>query len=471
MDNDILEGFEDVFDRLDSIRIYGEEVPVTELSNEENSFEKHDFEKSTHHSNVSTSTKKKPTQLVFTNKDKAMDLEKNLKNYRLLIDKLGYTIAKNIINKTIIVENKNFKFPTTFTLDNKINFIKQHLGEKYNFRLTQTESFELFDQTANTNVFNPVTNFLEDNYRKTNDKQGAIKELASKLITTNDYDDEIKELFLKSWMINAVKVFHNTLDEAIPLEGVLTLQGEQGTYKTRFTQAIVPNQLKTYYKSGVSVDPNNRDSKSQTLSYGFVELGEVDSIMSKREQSDIKAFITETKDIWRTPYDRHPTEYARTTVFMATVNPEEFLKDNQNRRWYVIPIKQILIDEITDELVCRAWAEAYQLAIIDKSSHYIDPKIINQNSEHFRVKSNSECRIDNYFDWTEPKEKWRFYSCQELAKLFNLPTTRGLTAMMRSIDSSIEIKQKKINKKMYKGFILPSREDDEVNQFYKDIYQ
>lgn len=442
MDNDILEGFEDVFDRLDNIRTYGEEVPVSE---------------------------KKQTQLVFTNKDKAMDLEKNLKNYRFLVNKLGYTIAKNIINKTIIVENKNFKFPTGFTLDNKINLIKQHLGEKYNFRLTRTESFELFDQLANTNVFNPITNFLEDNHHKTNDKQGAIKELASKLITPEDYDDKIKELFLNSWMINAVKVFYNTLEKAVPLEGVLTLQGEQGTYKTRFTQAIVPNQLKPYYKSGVSVDPTNRDSKSQTLSYGFIELGEVDSIMTKREQSDIKAFITETKDIWRTPYDRHATEYARTTVFMATVNPEEFLKDNQNRRWYVIPIKQILIDEVTDDLVCRAWAEAYQLAIIENESHYINPNIINQNSEHFRIKSNRECVIDNYFDWEEPVEKWRFYTCQELAQLFNLPTTRGLTAMIRSIDTTIEMKQKKINGRVYKGFILPSREDPEVNQYFKDI--
>lgn len=439
--NNILEGFEDVFERLNSIRTYSEEVPVSE---------------------------KKQTQLVFTNKDKAMDLEKNLKNYRLLIDKLGYTIAKNIINKTIIVDNKNFKFPTGFTLDNKINFIKQNLGEKYNFRLNQTEAFVLFDQLANSNLLNPITNFLEDNYQKITNREGSIEELASKLLTADDYDDEIKELFLKSWMINAVKVFYNTLDKAVALEGVLTLQGEQGCYKTRFTQAIVPNQLKQYYKSGVSVDPTNRDSKSQTLSYAFVELGEVDSIMTKREQSDIKAFITETKDVWRTPYDKYSNEYPRNTVFLATVNPEEFLKDDQNRRWYIIPIKQILIDEVTDELVCRAWAEAYQLAIIENQSHYIDPKIINEVSERFRIKSNNECRLEQWFDWNEPKEKWRFWSCQELADYFNLPTTRGLTAMIRNINPEIQMTQKYVNGKKCKGFVLPhyrKGEDDKMNQF------
>ena len=191
--------------------------------------------------------------------------------------------------------------------------------------------------------------------------------------------------------------------------------------------------------------------------------------MKKKEQSDIKAFITETKDVWRAPYDKYPNEYPRNTVFTATVNPTEFLKDDQNRRWYVIAVDQILIEEVTDELVCRAWAEAYQLAIIENQSHYINPKIINEVSERFRIKSNNECRLEQWFDWNEPKDRWRFYSCTELADKFNLPTTRGLTAMIRNINPEIQMVQKRVNGKKKKGFVLPSNEDSEVNHFFEAI--
>lgn len=105
-----------------------------------------------------------------------------------------------------------------------------------------------------------------------------------------------------------------------------------------------------------------------------------------------------------------------------------------------------------NELLRKISSELHN--INDKSSQ-------SRSNKQFRVKSQSACVIENYFDWNEPAGAWRFYSCRELAELFDLPTTRGLTAMMRSINQDIKMTQKYVNGKKCKGFILPSHEDDE----------
>ena len=70
----------------------------------------------------------------------------------------------------------------------------------------------------------------------------------------------------------------------------------------------------------------------------MAELGELDSSVA-RGMARLKGFVTEDVDRVRRPYGRRESEYARRTVFGASVNDANFLLDpTGNSRFWVIPV-------------------------------------------------------------------------------------------------------------------------------------
>ena len=72
------------------------------------------------------------------------------------------------------------------------------------------------------------------------------------------------------------------------------------------------------------------------------ELGELDSTL-KREQSSLKAFITQPLDTIRMPYAEKATKTPRRTSFCGTVNPQDYLRDETgSRRFWTIPVTKLI---------------------------------------------------------------------------------------------------------------------------------
>ncbi len=80
-------------------------------------------------------------------------------------------------------------------------------------------------------------------------------------------------------LINYVIVYNN--EGNMNVEGVLTLQGSQGMGKTRFIKEIIP----LYVKTGLDLDPRDKDKINQCIKYWVYELGELDSTLKKDLQN------------------------------------------------------------------------------------------------------------------------------------------------------------------------------------------
>ena len=90
------------------------------------------------------------------------------------------------------------------------------------------------------------------------------------------------------------------------------------------------------------MDPHNRDSVQQVTSFWLSELGELDATFKKSEVTAMKAFITQSEDVYRSAYATHAEHIPRRTMMMASVNPKTFLIDDTgNRRWWTIAVKQL----------------------------------------------------------------------------------------------------------------------------------
>jgi hypothetical protein len=141
---------------------------------------------------------------------------------------------------------------------------------------------------------------------------------------------------------------------------VVTLVGGQGLQKTTWFRNLVPAPLRDdYYKSGIVLDPDNKDSVRAAISAWIVELGELEGTLGRSDLAKHKAFLTNHKDEIRLPYDRSPMIFKRRTVFCATVNKPEFLRDKTGNRRYI----PLLVGELDASFASvdlgQVWAEAW----------------------------------------------------------------------------------------------------------------
>ena len=273
-----------------------------------------------------------------------------------------------------------------------------------------------------------------------------IQMLCDALITRRDYDQELKKLLIRKWLLNTANIVFN--DGNTNIEGILTLQGKQGIGKTRLIRKLIP----MYVKTGLELDPSDKDKVYQCIKYWVCELGELDSTL-KKDLAKLKAFITEQIDEFRRPYGLVPIKYPRKTSFYATVNNEEFLKDESgNRRYWVIPIEKIDFDLIDKINIDKLWGEVMYLKEENMETTYLNQSQIerlNTSNADFKVMNQLELGISMEFDWYADKILWNWKSSTEIASRLRLKSSKGLRATLESYGA----KYKKVGNK--RGYNTP----------------
>lgn len=141
---------------------------------------------------------------------------------------------------------------------------------------------------------------------------------------------------LPKWLSGSVGLLYGILEE---WPFIFTLQSDkQGLGKTYWFRKLIPAAWRV---DGVTLDLTNNDSLREALGNFMCELGEIDGTIKKNSMDEFKAFMSKTEDEIRTPYAKYANNYKRRTAFFGTCNPTEFLRDDQNRRIWVIPVKKV----------------------------------------------------------------------------------------------------------------------------------
>ncbi len=151
------------------------------------------------------------------------------------------------------------------------------------------------------------------------------------------------------------------LKEPLPkYEGVLVLQGGQGSSKTDFLTSLLPRKLRRYIKTGVTLDVTDTDSVKQAVSSFIVELGELDATFRAGDMARTKSFLSKMYDEIRLPYAASENNYPRQTIYCGSVNDEDFLVDSTgNRRFFTLKVGQLKM--VPEHIIDGAWAQANYL--------------------------------------------------------------------------------------------------------------
>lgn len=327
-----------------------------------------------------------------------------------------------------------------------------------------------------------VNSFWEMMQKNRNDNKDIIDKVWNCITFHKDYTKEDKEfyklLFLK-WCIGVVKQQTNTLEDPIQAQGVLTLQGKQGSGKTSFFKYLFGNNC-LYFKDGITLDLKVKDSVIESTKYICSELGELDGTFKKSDIASLKAFITRSYDEFRGAYEKNAEKHARITSYCASVNTSDFLRDETgDRRFWVIPVESLdlkTLENISKSRYKEFWGAIYQLYLDDEIKPYLVRELgelerLSELNSNFRYVSDIYTTIEDTFDqlnW-EDESKYRVYGHKEIAdylELHGANVNKYITMYMES---------RGIYKKVYrikngitkKGFFIPYIGCTEKLNYYK----
>lgn len=280
--------------------------------------------------------------------------ELNEDTFEEILDYLGISIKYNIITKRIEIIGMPKKYSASDLYTILPIYLKGILRNK-GIKINDTKKIEEFIMLQiSKNNFNPILDLLNNNEW---DKQDRFEEICNIFNLKNSLD----KIKLIKWLKQCVAMLLNNLERPFGAEGILTLLGKQGIGKSRILSLLAINP--EWIAEGVVLDMNNKDTKILATSRWICELGEVDDTL-KKEQSSLKAFITNSEDDIRPPYGKSSIRRARNTSFCATVNVASFLKDDSgNRRFWVINLEQInykRLEELGYNWILQLWLQVYE---------------------------------------------------------------------------------------------------------------
>jgi predicted P-loop ATPase len=163
------------------------------------------------------------------------------------------------------------------------------------------------------NGFHPVREFLD---ALTWDKHARVDRWVVEHLGAED--NAYHRLVGRFFLINMIRRIY---EPGCIMRSVPVLEGEQDKGKSRALRALAqPWFSDTPFRVG------DKDAYQQIQGVWVYEISELESF-SKSEATAVKAFVSSTEDNFRAPYERMNEKHARQTVFGATTNGTEYLKD------------------------------------------------------------------------------------------------------------------------------------------------
>ena len=237
-------------------------------------------------------------------------------------------------------------------------------------------------------------------------------------------DDELSKNLVRKWLVQTVAIAENDKGHSYGIDGVLTLLGAQGCGKTSFFRKLVPEQHRTdWFSEGCSLDTESTDSIRQLTRGWIMELGEVDST-TKKEQASLKAKLTASIDEIRKPYQEYAERTFRHVSICASVNREDFLRDETgNRRWWTVKIGMPIDLDAMDGLdISQLWAQVK--CLWDNSDKHKqdtfrlsgeERRQLDMRNEGQRADTGFENDIREHFNFSAPPEKWMYLTVNQVA--------------------------------------------------------
>ena len=226
------------------------------------------------------------------------------------------------------------------------------------WKISKDLAFDCAVQAARENEYDPVKEYILKCHQR--GEPEYIDRLASAYLRPEDQslpEATIYDQMLKCTLIAAVaRVF----DPGCKFDNACVLMGPQGARKSSFWAALAED-----FFSDALKDINGKDALMTLHSAWITEFAELDSMTTKRQAGEVKAFLSQSTDIFRVPYGKVTEKFPRRGIVVGSTNRTEnfLLDDTGSRRFWIIPTTCTMKNPIRSDLVKATrdniWAGAY----------------------------------------------------------------------------------------------------------------
>lgn len=235
----------------------------------------------------------------------------------------------------------------------QLDSIALDIAIEFDIDLGNDTASQIILKLSRENEYHPVRDYLEKVASEYPADDLLLDSISSRFLGS---DDPLHDTFLKKTLIAAVA---RQFDPGCQVDTVCVLQGKQGLQKSKFWRALA-KEFSWFDDTIASANSSDKDERLKLRRFWFLELAEIESVFRKKEVSSLRGFITTKNDNVRVPYGRSIESFPRTSIFVGSVNPDEFLVDPEgHRRFWVVPVGVDFIDVDSLAEECdRLWAAA-----------------------------------------------------------------------------------------------------------------
>lgn len=235
-------------------------------------------------------------------------------NFAWMVNAKQWKLARNVMTWAVEAFNNSGKRLTTSDAQTRSLVI----SEMSRRDIPRDGYGDHFDAVAENNSYHPVAELLSG--RKWDGKARVLDALNC----VNALRPEYAERLLLAVMVAAIAAID---DGRVEMKACPVLYSKQNDWrKSQFVSRFF-DVLPGAFKGGLTVDPASKDSVRKAVFCWGGELGELDA-MSKVDSARLKAWIPLDEDEWRTEHKAFMSQKPRQTVFIGTVNKDDFIKDD-----------------------------------------------------------------------------------------------------------------------------------------------
>ncbi len=226
--------------------------------------------------------------------------------------------------------------------------------EKYGISCEPSKAVKAIAVVAEKQAFHPARDYFDSLIW--DGEERLHRWLAYYMGAEGDEPDYLAFIGTK-WLIAAVK---RVYEPGCKFDHVLVMEGKQGRGKSTALEymATFGDIEEAYFTDNIKItDIQNKDTILLLQGSIIVELAELAGF-NKKDDEEIKGWITLKQDRCRKPYDRTITVFPRQFVLAATTNSYDYLKDpTGNRRYWPFSSSAVDLEAIKSDRR-QLWAEA-----------------------------------------------------------------------------------------------------------------
>ena len=286
-------------------------------------------------------------------------------------------------------------------------------------------------------LYNPLREYL-NRLPPWDEATNPILDLALSVTVKGGPDEQL--LFyacLRKWLVGMVAGW---LEEKTVNEEILVLIGEQGIYKTRWFEHLLPPELSDYFNSTSTFGKMDKDEILSLSQFGLICLDEIDALKSEA-MSRLKWAVTTKAADTRKPYAHNSERRIHIASYCGTSNNLQFIDDDSGtRRWLTFEVESIRSPFEYPIHHKEIFAQAYALYL--KGFHYWfegkETDIVQLHNQQFEVPKPEQELVSKYYRVPAKGEACEFVSATEIMQtigglLINRLTANKLGRAMKSM--------------------------------------